>query len=379
MRSQREVVPLSDDGRRMVLDAVRSLAPFEAEIARRWEMEYDRVINGAPGRKAVEDYAAAVHLFCSSLADGDFGAYFERIEKKGSELAKTREQYEDLILSFHLYEDATLPVLKGRFGERILEVMDELDHLYHNVIAILARSYFRELERERETYYHVLAHDMKNMLTAISGSAALLTRYCRRKPFLEEAVTRQAEMVSSRIEGIVRVLDGLLDYGRASAGKTAVFSRFDLGEAALEAVRLHLPPEVGARLLVTIDGKPLAQNPGLRRVFVDGDRGLVVRAIGNYLSNAAKYARSLIAIAIDEQESEMVVSVRDDGRGLPADQLERVFDDYYQAPGGRPGTGLGLPSVRLIARSLGGKAWVESRPGEGCTFRLSLARKIRAP
>lgn len=366
------IIPLEPANGDLVVEAARVLAPFEASVADTWDELCLRHLGERP--RAEGSSREVVWLFLTSLVDGDLGDYFERIDQRGAELARTREQYEKLILAFHLFEDATMPHLRRHFAGRIGLALDALDHLYHNVIAILARAYFRQLERERERFVHILAHDLKNPLAVLVASSGLLLRLADRKDVAIEQVRDLAERMRVNSQRVAALVDGVLDYARLKGGKVGPHTRFDVVDAAREAVRLFLPRGDADRLRLLLGGRPHLDSADLAPVFVEAERSLVVRAIGNYLSNAAKYARGLVAVTVEEQAEGVVVSVRDDGAGIPADQLEKIFDDYYTVPGGKPGTGLGLPSVRLVAQIHGGRAWAISAPGEGARFYLSLPR-----
>lgn len=113
-------------------------------------------------------------------------------------------------------------------------------------------------------------------------------------------------------------------------------------------------------------------------VRVSGDRELILRAVGNYLSNAIKYARTKVAVSIQEKGGNIIISVKDDGPGIPPEQLPLVFDEYYVVFGGKPGTGIGLSSVKMIADLHKGNIKAESEYGTGSIFYLILPKKQEA-
>src|SRR3990172_6863712 len=158
----KEIVPLSPDDQKLLIEIATTMAKYEDEIAQKWDdLIFVRSRNGLKeSDRAIKNFKEAVWLLLTSLSDGDFDLYFNRIDEKGADFAKTKEQYENLILSFHLYEEASFPYLQSSFPGRLNKVLTALDQLYHNVIAILARAYFRQLERERDKFINILAHDL---------------------------------------------------------------------------------------------------------------------------------------------------------------------------------------------------------------------------
>jgi two-component system sensor histidine kinase VicK len=99
------------------------------------------------------------------------------------------------------------------------------------------------------------------------------------------------------------------------------------------------------------------------------------RAVKNIVHNAVKYspAGSKIEISATTNGDEAVIAVRDHGPGIPRDDLERIFERFFQVDRSRrSGTGLGLAIVRHIVLAHGGRVWVESDEGHGATFYISL-------
>lgn len=375
----REIVPLNQRGKKLLVEIARAMTPFEEKIADKWDDLFVKTRNGLKeSDRAVKNFREAVRLFLTSLSDGDFDGYFKRIEKKGADFARTKEQYENLILSFHLYEEASFPYLKGSFTEKIHTVLNTLDLLYHNVIAILARAYFRELEMEREKFTNILAHDLKNPLTSIIGFSNILIDRGQALPRgKEETYLRIIRDNGRRVLGLI---DDALSYGKLKSGKFVLKpSEFDLMEVSREASFSLLPEAEKAGIRIFINGHELKEEKERSSVDIKGDRDLIARAIGNYLSNAVKYAGSRISVSIEDGDEDVIISVEDDGPGIPLDEINLIFEDYYMAKEGKPGTGLGLPSVRMIANLHNGKAWAESEPGRGSTFYLRLPKKNVIP
>ena len=374
----KEIVPLSPDDRKLLTEVAGTMAQYEGEIAQKWDDLFVKSRNGLKeSDRAIKDFKEAVWLLLTSLSDGDFDAYFNRIDEKGADFAKTKEQYENLILSFHLYEEASFPYLRSCFAERINSVLTTLDHLYHNVIAILARAYFRGMEKEREKFINILAHDLKNPLASIMGFAELLIERNHAGTLSKDKEEVYLNMIRAGGVRMLNLIDSALNYGKLKSGKFSLsISHFNLIDAARESASFLLADANKSGISIYINGRELkGETEQMPPVLVMGDMGLIFRAVGNYISNAVKYAQSRVEITIQEMDEDALISVEDDGPGIPENEINHIFEDYYMAKGGKPGTGLGLPSVRMIASLHNAKTWVESEEGQGSIFYLRLPKK----
>jgi light-regulated signal transduction histidine kinase (bacteriophytochrome) len=112
------------------------------------------------------------------------------------------------------------------------------------------------------------------------------------------------------------------------------------------------------------------------RLWADPDR--IIQTLTNLLSNAIKFspAGTTVWLTAEPQGEQLLVQVSDQGRGIPADKLESIFERFQQVDTSdareKGGTGLGLAICRSIVQQHGGQIWAESRPGEGSTFFFTL-------
>jgi len=374
----KEIVPLSPDDRKLLIEIAATMALYEEEIAQKWDDLFVKSRNGLKeSDRAIKNFKEAVWLLLTSLSDGDFDAYFNRIDEKGADFAKTKEQYENLILSFHLFEEATFPYLQRSFAERMKIVLTTLDHMYHNVIAILARAYFRGMEKEREMFINILAHDLKNPLTVIIGSSGLLIERSRAGTLSKDKEDVFLNMIMSSGKKMLKLIDSALYYGKLKSGKFSLtISEFDVANIAREAASYLITEAKKTSISIFINGHELVEEmEELTPVMIMGDTDLILRAVGNYISNAVKYAQSRVEVTIRNRDEDALISVGDDGPGIAGNEINNIFEDYYMVQGGKPGTGLGLPSVRMVANLHSGKAWAESEEGKGSTFYLRLPKR----
>ena len=123
---------------------------------------------------------------------------------------------------------------------------------------------------------------------------------------------------------------------------------------------------------------------GLPVVRADFDR--LIQVVVNLVSNAVKYcdpSAGRVVVATEARDGELLVSVSDNGPGVPPEDQERIFERFQQAGEtlvGKPyGTGLGLAICREIIERFGGRIWLESEPGRGATFSFTVPRSTETP
>ena len=224
----------------------------------------------------------------------------------------------------------------------------------------------RRLEAVRRDFVANISHELKTPVGALALLAETLA--AEDDP---EVVSRLARRLQSEAQRVARVVDDLLD-----------LSRIESEEApAREPVPVHLVVAQAAERV-----RPAAERRAItitfgeasRHTTVTGDRRQLVSALFNLLENAVKYSNegSTVDVRSRTDGQWLELEVRDRGIGIPARDLERIFERFYRVDRGRGrdsgGTGLGLSIVRHVAASHGGDVRVESQEGEGSTFTLRL-------
>ncbi|MBX7118093.1 MAG: HAMP domain-containing histidine kinase [Gemmatimonadaceae bacterium] len=205
---------------------------------------------------------------------------------------------------------------------------------------------FRESARQ-------VAHELKNPLTPIRFAIAALRRSAA--PEQRDAV-EVLDVESARLEAMAK---SFAQFGRLPEGPTAAV---DLAELARETARTTLP----AAMTVRVEGEPGA--------LVLGQHDALQRALANVLLNAADATggAGTVEVRAQVQGGEAVLAVRDDGVGIPAEQLERIWEPYVTQKTG--GTGLGLAIVKQTVVAHGGRVEAVSEPGRGTEVRLRFPR-----
>jgi signal transduction histidine kinase len=211
-----------------------------------------------------------------------------------------------------------------------------------------------------------MVHEIRTPLAALTATSHLLMR-------TDLPAERRAEFIHNlreETDRLARMTTEFLDLARLESGR-ARFERelFDLTELAHECVAVVMPQA---------DDKQVAIHEHMFGLPpVRGDRSKVKQVLLNLLTNAIKYNREGGNIYATGQVQDRLVNVtvRDTGKGIPADSLPRIFEKFYRVPdteGWTQGTGLGLAIAKRIVESHGGKMTVDSAVNMGTTFTFTL-------
>lgn len=168
-----------------------------------------------------------------------------------------------------------------------------------------------------------------------------------------------------------RLIDDLLDFAHIQSGQLELRRQpLDVTEVIAAGVEQH-------RILAGQRGVTLVLNrePTLPAVSADPER--LRQVLGNLVGNAVKFtgAGAAVEVSVGRQNGSVVVSVRDQGPGIPVEEQAKLFKPFSRTNVSAPGvksTGLGLAICRSIVEAHGGHIWVESEPGRGSTFSFSL-------
>lgn len=242
-----------------------------------------------------------------------------------------------------------------------------------------ARLYEEALEREeeKERLYFSLTHDLLSLVSPVAGFARLLKELSPDAP--KERVESFTASIMTAVGKMTRFVEDILVYAKLKSGKMALnMERADLAKT-LESVIRHLSPEISLRrLTLKVNGveTPPAEAVVDETMESDYDVAQVERVFLNLINNAVKYANTFIEINAGVEGAEAVCGVRNDGGGVPENQVERLFEEYYQAGAKSRGVGLGLPTVKRIVALHGGSIRVESGEGKGFYIEFRWPRTL---
>lgn len=226
----------------------------------------------------------------------------------------------------------------------------------------------KQLERTRQEFVANVSHELRTPLSLIKGYAETLLDGAKDNP---EVATKFLETIDRNARRLDLLIQDLL-----------IISALESGRVSLSLGPVELPGLV-ARMLGDFKSRAAARHVKLLstvpELFAHADEARLEQVLGNLLENAVKYGRENGTVTVGGRatpQGELELFVQDDGPGIPAEALERVFERFYRVDKARSreqgGTGLGLSIVKHIVHSHGGRVWVESKPGQGARFSFTL-------
>lgn len=234
----------------------------------------------------------------------------------------------------------------------------------------------RDAAARRDQFLAMLSHELRNPLGAVLNATRLVCRMDEASEPLQKA----CEIIERQSKQMARLLDDLLDVARVTQGKIHIRQEVvDLKTLVDEAVYVIRPLIESRRHTLTLDLPPAP-------IYVEGDPARLLQVQENLLSNAAKYTPpgGQIHLSLRAVGGEALLSVRDNGEGIPPELQQKIFEIFVQGP--KPlarfdgGMGIGLTMARMIVELHGGKITVRSDgPGTGSEFQVRLALTSNLP
>lgn len=246
----------------------------------------------------------------------------------------------------------------ARVGQKAMAEIDEISRSFNLMADNLGRQ-----RQDQLAFLAGIAHDLRDPLSALRlGIYSLQT---------EQSTARRGrtrERLDHQVDRLSRMVEDLLDATQVEAGNMELRREvFDLRDAVDDTIRLLYAP--------TSPDHPIRTDLPEEPVIVKADPIRIEQVISNLLSNAIKFSPKggPIEVTIKEEQDEAVLAVTDRGIGLSREDLPTIFLPFerrrsYVAPG----IGLGLSVTRRIVAAHGGRIEVDSRPGEGSTFRVRI-------
>ena len=224
------------------------------------------------------------------------------------------------------------------------------------------------LDRMKDEFVSTVSHELRTPLTSIRGALGLLSAGLLGN--VSDKAANLLRIALSNSDRLVRLINDILDLERIQSGREPLNFR---------------PTQINEIVRAAIDGmQPVADAAGIHLIHdgndaqVASDADRLLQVITNLLSNAVKFSPqgSTVAITLREDPHGITLSVIDQGRGIPADKLDTIFDRFQQVDASdsrqKGGSGLGLAICRTIIKQHGGHIWAERNATLGSTFRVTL-------
>ena len=260
------------------------------------------------------------------------------------------------------------------FAQEDAALVSELSR--HGSLAIDNARLYRESQQAvqaREEVLAIVSHDLRNPLNAVMLAASLLQTSGKIAPDDSE----QLEIIDISAKRMQRLIEDLLDVTRLEGGKQLPIDPATLDVQSLFEETNELFKSQAATRSITLQCHAPNDVPP---VFADRHR--VLQVLSNLIGNAMKFTPQggMITCRAESQDGKVLITVADNGPGIPRENLGDIFNPYWQAKRtARLGAGLGLPIAKGIVESHGGRIWVESEPGKGTKFFFTLPVAVEAP
>jgi two-component system phosphate regulon sensor histidine kinase PhoR len=232
----------------------------------------------------------------------------------------------------------------------------------------------KQLERTREEFVANVSHELRTPLSLIKGYVETLLDGARDNP---EVAGRFLKIIERNTQRLDLLIQDLLTISALEAGRLKL---------SLQPVALRpLIEKIFTDLKPPADNKKITLVNQLPELTATADANRLEQVLANLVDNAIKYGRAQGHVTVGgkkRDDGRIEIFVQDDGPGIPAEALDRIFERFYRVDKARSreqgGTGLGLSIVKHIVQAHGGEVWVKSEPGKGATFFFTLPQEKSA-
>jgi len=230
----------------------------------------------------------------------------------------------------------------------------------------------RELRNLKSRFVTMVSHELRTPLATIRSAVDILDRYEER--MTAEERRQELGAVRTAVGGLTKMVEDVLALGRFDAAAKSNETRLNLEHFARE-IWDETVRALGTSHRLDLSGTAVDRNMVIDEAFLR-----VV--LSNLFQNAIKYSpdSEVVALEIAGEDTDCIITVTDFGRGIPAEEHDKIFEAFHRGTSATStsGAGLGLAVAKAAAERLGGSVGVESVPGEGSTFELVLPGRLKA-
>ena len=251
---------------------------------------------------------------------------------------------------------------------------------HQNSIQLSERS---QLDTLKDEFISTVSHELRTPLTSIRGALGLLSSGiigdvdAKAQNLLRIAVTNT--------DRLIRLINDILDLERMESGRAPLqVRRCSLNDLAQQAIETMTAMADANTVHLELAPATAAQTASPEALFFDGDADRILQVLTNLLSNAIKFSppASTVRVHTDATADSILLKVVDEGRGIPSDKLDSIFDRFQQVEPSdarqKGGTGLGLAICRSIVQQHSGSIWAQRNLGVGTTLYVMLPRTTRS-
>jgi len=235
------------------------------------------------------------------------------------------------------------------------------------------------LDSLKDEFVSTVSHELRTPLTSIRGALGLLSAGVLGT--VDAKAQNLLRIALTNTERLIRLINDILDLERMDSGRSVLdVRRCSLPDLIYQATETMNAMAEASSIRITISPAASAVLPS---VFFDGDSDRILQVLTNLLSNAIKFspAGSTVTIDVETPPEALIFRISDQGRGIPEDQLEAIFERFkqveYSDSRHRGGTGLGLAICRSIVQQHNGTIWAQRNPVKGVSMCVRLPRQQR--
>jgi len=268
-------------------------------------------------------------------------------------------------------------VKEGVYGEKIDYVSkDEIGELAETINSMSSTIQQKEEEAKKvdvakDEFLAMITHELKTPLVPIRGYADILLS--EHLGSLNKNQKERVEVIRSSAATLLQLISDLLDAQKLELGQLKIKKSLNNLKETIEKTIVYMAPQA------EIDGVSLFHDVK-QDIFVQYDEERIKQVFTNLIKNSLKATNKggKIEMIVKDSPTEVIISIKDNGSGIPAEAIDKIFKRFYQVDTSltreHGGSGLGLPICKGIVEAHGGKIWVESEVGKGSTFTFTMPK-----
>src|ERR1700722_1360893 len=240
-----------------------------------------------------------------------------------------------------------------------------------------------ELDTLKDEFISTVSHELRTPLTSIRGALGLLSSGIIGD--VDPKALNPLRIAVTNPDRLIRLINDILDLERMESGRAPLqIRRCSLRDLSQQAIETMTPMADANTVHLALEPFTVAQAAFPEALFFDGDADRILQVLTNLLSNAIKFSppASTIRVHTEATSDSILLKIVDEGRGIPPDKLDSIFDRFQQVEPSdarqKGGTGLGLAICRSIVQQHSGSIWAQRNLGPGTTLYVMLPRTTRA-